>query len=163
MSDETRKILFPSQFESIDNLERFCWKELSPDLNRQSYRSQLYKIRTALAEALLNAWKHGNRRTADLPIIVRWRFAGDFVFEVEDQGDGFDFRHVPDPTKGENLFEERGRGIHIIRTCARSVQWKKGGSHIIVTFGKLAPVDSPGGGGGRLCRGRKRSPQTGPA
>ena len=37
-----------------------------------------------------------------------------FVFFVKDEGSGFDFNNIPDPTDPENLEKEHGRGVFLI-------------------------------------------------
>lgn len=94
------------------------------------------RIRMVLEEAGLNAWIHGNCKSSDKAIIIRWRFGNDFHLDVIDQGEGFDPERIPDPTSREYLTRPCGRGIFIIRHFAGCVKWRKGGSHLIASFKK---------------------------
>lgn len=126
--------LTPADFADIDALIAFAWKKISGDFAAHGLEKLHLKIRTAFGEALLNAWKHGHKKNAALPLTIRWRHGNDFTFEVIDQGPGFDFRNLSDPTAPENLVAESGRGIFMILNFAQFVKWKQGGRHIQVTF-----------------------------
>lgn len=127
------RTLLPRQFRDIDELVEQCWQLVGRELG-EKYGPKEIKIRMALTEAIINAWKHGNRRRPDLPIVFRWRCAKNFTFEVIDAGAGFNFLDLPDPTRDEQLSLEAGRGIFIIKTFARSVSWRNQGRHLIATF-----------------------------
>ncbi len=77
----------------------------------------VFAVRLALEEAIVNAHKHGHRGDWGVPIVVRYRVgAGGVVAQVEDQGPGFDPGQVPDPTAPENLERSTGRGLLLM--CA---------------------------------------------
>lgn len=128
------RIYYPCNFRDIDEMVENCWSIIRQELRQRGYAASEVKIHMALAEALINAWKHGHRRDQHLPITFRWCFNHNFTFEVLDQGPGFNFRTLPDPTNGERRTADHGRGIFIIRTFARAVGWRDQGRHLIVTF-----------------------------
>lgn len=125
---------YPADFQDIDELVDNCWRLVKDQIYRQGFGPAEIKIHMAMAEAILNAWKHGNQRRADLPIAFRWHFNELFTFEVSDAGNGFDFGQLPDPTCGEQLTAECGRGIFIIKTFAHVVQWQDQGRRLQVSF-----------------------------
>src|SRR5262245_42637028 len=64
----------------------------------------LFRVRLALEEAIVNANKHGHQGDWTRPIVVDYHVSADgVVAEVEDQGVGFDPAEVPDPLAPENL------------------------------------------------------------
>lgn len=128
------KRLTPADFAGIDELVETCWSAVKESLLQLGYGPGEAKIHLALHEALVNAWKHGNGRQPELPIIFRWRFAEDFTVEIQDAGPGFACQTQTDPFTQDRLIEENGRGLFIIRFCAASVRWQKNGSRIIITF-----------------------------
>lgn len=128
------QVLYPERFHDIDEMVESCWDQVRRDLAQRGYGAEEVKIHMALAEALINAWKHGNLGRSELPIIFRWNLNGSFTFEVRDAGKGFNFKALPDPTAGERLTAENGRGLFIIKAFARSVGWRDQGRHLIVTF-----------------------------
>lgn len=128
------KCLTPADFAGIDELVETCWSAVKEGLLQLGYGPGEAKIHLALHEALVNAWKHGNGRRPELPIIFRWRFAEDFTIEIQDAGPGFACEPQTGPSSPDRLTAENGRGLFIIRFCADSVRWQKNGSQVIITF-----------------------------
>ena len=48
-------------------------------------------------------------------------------FVIEDEGVGFDYDSLPDPTSPENLDKVKGRGIFLIKKLADKKKFKEGG------------------------------------
>ena len=59
---------------------------------------------------------------------------GRVKFEVEDEGQGFDYTNLIDPTAPENLENPGGRGIFLIRHLADEVEFTKDGRKVELTF-----------------------------
>src|SRR5438067_1208344 len=58
----------------------------------------LFSIKLAIEEALVNAIKHGNQMDRDKKVRVAYRVAADrFDILIADEGGGFDPTEVPDP------------------------------------------------------------------
>ncbi|MBN1405979.1 MAG: ATP-binding protein [Candidatus Omnitrophica bacterium] len=90
-----------------------------------------FDIRLCLEEALINAVKHGNKNNKNLPIKVSYCISGGkFMASVEDSGNGFDYKKIPDPTTKENLLNTSGRGVYLIRRLMDEVSFNKSGSKI---------------------------------
>src|SRR5262249_47092972 len=69
----------------------------------------VFGMRLALEEAIVNAVKHGHQGDATKEVQVRYRVTPQQVLvEVEDQGPGFDPSEVPDPLAPENLERPSG-------------------------------------------------------
>jgi serine/threonine-protein kinase RsbW len=78
---------------------------------------QAYFIEMSLREVVSNAIQHGNKCDLNKSVNIEYRFSKDFFeVEVEDQGSGFDFEHLPDPCNSENLLKSSGRGIFLVRS-----------------------------------------------
>ena len=93
--------------------------------------SELFGVRLAIEEAVVNAIKHGNCRDIDKNVEVKMSFDDAyFVARIEDEGCGFDPRQVPDPTSCERLEAESGRGLALIRNFMDSVQFNEVGNVI---------------------------------
>ena len=60
----------------------------------------------------------------------------EFCFTVRDQGRGFDFEHLPDPTSPENIEKENGRGIFLMRSLADEVEFDDKGCTVNIYFRK---------------------------
>ena len=58
------------------------------------------------------------------------------MFKVRDEGAGFDFDNLPDPTAPENLLKENGRGIFLMRNLADEVEFTGEGNEVCLFFNK---------------------------
>ncbi len=95
---------------------------------------QLHDIKLSLEEALVNAIKHGNRLDPRLWVSVSVQSNDDsLTITVCDQGSGFDFKNVPDPTKEPNLSRPSGRGVFLIRNRMDKVEFLNNGSCVKMT------------------------------
>ena len=91
----------------------------------------LFNIRLSVEEALINAIKHGNKNRDDLSVEIEVETKGDaLVVQIKDQGKGFDFKHLDDPTQPQNLSRLSGRGIFLIRTLMDTVEFFDAGRGI---------------------------------
>jgi serine/threonine-protein kinase RsbW len=89
----------------------------------------VFGVRLALEEALVNAIKHGNRMEPDKVVRVQWQIDEVHVrVVIEDQGAGSDVSDVPDPTDDENLDKPGGRGIMLMRSFMSEVAYNETGN-----------------------------------
>lgn len=97
----------------------------------------IFNVRLALEEALVNAIKHGNQFDPNKRVFVKYRFLGDIpgIFEIEimDQGPGFDPSDVPDPTAVENLERPCGRGLMLMRHYMTEVEYRGSGNEVVMS------------------------------
>jgi serine/threonine-protein kinase RsbW len=85
----------------------------------------------ALDEAFVNAVKHGNRNDPTKLLRVTAELsAHEATFTVEDEGDGFDVREIPDPCDPANLFKSTGRGVLLIYNIMDEVEYSQGGAKL---------------------------------
>lgn len=85
-------------------------------------------LKTAVAEACLNAMEHGNRGRSDARVIVSMNFDGQtFSVSVMDEGEGIvELPEDPDIEKKiERLEPPRGLGIFLIRRLMDHVEFNK--------------------------------------
>ncbi len=92
-------------------------------------------ILIATTEAVVNAVKHGNRLDSSKFIFLD-ATVGNGLLEicVKDEGLGFDFTNLPDPTLPENLLKFSGRGIYLIKSLSDGIEFLEGGTLIKMTF-----------------------------
>jgi serine/threonine-protein kinase RsbW len=84
-----------------------------------------------------NAIQHGNKENETLSIDVSVKDNQDKVcFSVRDEGNGFDFDNLPDPTAPENLLKENGRGIFLMKNLADKVEFAGHGNEVSLFFNK---------------------------
>ncbi len=90
------------------------------------------EIELALREALANAIVHGCKQDPHKQVcctIICEEERG-MLLVVRDPGEGFDPAKLPNPTRGENLYSEHGRGIFMINQLVDSVSYQSGGTEI---------------------------------
>lgn len=94
-------------------------------------------ILIAVTEAVNNAILHGNQENPDKTFKVSFEANEELQklsFRVEDEGEGFDYENVPDPTAPENLEKPYGRGIFLMRSLADEVEFYDDGRVVEVRF-----------------------------
>lgn len=75
-----------------------------------------YKIGLAVHEGVMNAFTYGNQQRRERKIHVIFELLEDkLVIHVVDQGAGFRLEDVPDPREAENVLEESGRGVLLMK------------------------------------------------
>lgn len=93
----------------------------------------VFGVRLALEEALVNAIKHGNHMDPAKTVRVEWSISQEFVrVVIEDQGIGFQPEAVPDPTEEENLERPCGRGIMLMRAFMSHVEYQGRGNVLVL-------------------------------
>jgi serine/threonine-protein kinase RsbW len=96
----------------------------------------IFSIKLALEEALVNAIKHGNQMDPDKRVHVAYTVTPErFDIRITDEGPGFNPEDVPDPTLPENLERCCGRGLLLIRKFMTDVAYHGRGN--VVTMSKL--------------------------
>ncbi|HJP94101.1 MAG TPA: ATP-binding protein [Pyrinomonadaceae bacterium] len=94
----------------------------------QPERSNLF---VALDEAFVNAVKHGNKNDPNkLLKITAELSSNEAAFTVEDEGEGFDIREIPDPCDPANLFRTSGRGVLLIYNIMDEVEYNAQGNRV---------------------------------
>lgn len=92
---------------------------------------RIFAVRLALEEAIANAIKHGNKMDPAKKVTIRFLNEKDrLTSEVADEGDGFDYESIPDPTDAEHLPLPHGRGILLMRAYADEVTFNDLGNRV---------------------------------
>ncbi len=92
-------------------------------------------IMIAVMEAVNNGIKHGNLENHRKMVTLTMQFADERIYVwVEDEGAGFDFHKLPDPTAPENLELEGGRGIFLMQNLADEVNFQDEGRKVELIF-----------------------------
>lgn|SRR5690554_3930492 len=121
-----------SKPESIREIERI----LNVIDNKFSLCENTYNnILISLTEAVNNAIKHGNCKDEEKFVRIKVKKNKDTLhFTVEDEGEGFDYQNVPDPTLPENLTKCGGRGVFLMTQLCDSVHYQNNGSTVEMSF-----------------------------
>ena len=126
-------IILDSKQESINKVTSFV-DEIDSTSN-QRFKDAYGNIIIALTEAVNNAINHGNKNDPDKKVIVKYRKTINKVFfTVEDEGDGFDYDNIPDPTAPENIEKTNGRGVFLMRNLVDDITFHENGKKIELIF-----------------------------
>ncbi len=93
------------------------------------------KILISTVEAVNNAILHGNKGNAEKIVKVEFTADGNlFEVTVTDEGDGFEYNSLPDPTDPENIENLHGRGVFIMRSLADVIEYNDSGNQVKMRF-----------------------------
>jgi serine/threonine-protein kinase RsbW len=96
-----------------------------------------FAIRLALEEAIVNGFRHGNRNDPTKAVFFRAQIDDKAaMFEIEDQGPGFDPKAIPDPTDQFNIEMPSGRGVMLIKAYMTDVEYVAPGNKLRMTYRK---------------------------
>jgi len=127
-----KSICFASKSENIDLAEKFintiCEYE---EINEKHYGN----IIIAVTESVNNAIIHGNKANPQKNVNLHYYLEKkELGFVIEDQGEGFDFNTIPDPTLPENIEKLTGRGIFLMKSLADEVSFINEGRSVEIKF-----------------------------
>ena len=92
-------------------------------------------ILIAITEAVNNAIYHGNQANPAKWIDIFFKSSTDHVsFIVKDEGPGFKYGEIPDPTNPDNVDKPNGRGVFLMRNLADKVSFEDNGATVILDF-----------------------------
>ncbi len=126
------RIEIPSLSDNIRMIESFIDNAKEKfHLNEDIYGN----IMIAVTEAVNNAIRHGNKGDSSKNVSLALALEeGMIKFRVEDEGPGFDFHNLPDPTAPENIEKPGGRGIFLMKHLADEVDFLQHGKVVELSF-----------------------------
>jgi serine/threonine-protein kinase RsbW len=126
------KISIPSLIENIQIIESFIDNAKEDfEINDDLYGN----IMISVTECISNAIVHGNHSNSNkLVHLVLQMEPGLLRCSIEDEGIGFDFNQLPDPTDPENLEKTGGRGIFLMKHLSDEVKFEDGGKKTVLSF-----------------------------
>ena len=129
---ELYTLQLPSTYESITLLEN-----LIEDIADKFKISEdtFANMMTCLNEAAINAIVHGNKLDPNKKVIINAEVDGRRItWTITDEGEGFDYVHLADPTAPENLEALTGRGVFIIKHLADQCVFNAAGNEVELLF-----------------------------
>lgn len=91
----------------------------------------IFAIKLAIEEALVNAIKHGNQMDRSKKVQISYHIRDeDFHIVIMDEGRGFDPGDIPDPTCPENVERCCGRGLLLMRHYMNEVSFSCQGNSV---------------------------------
>lgn len=92
-------------------------------------------IMIAVTEAVNNAIKHGNGGDSKKNVFLSLTLDENLLkFIIKDEGPGFDYGNLPDPTAPENLEKPGGRGIFLMKHLCDQVEFSENGKTVELSF-----------------------------
>ena len=92
-------------------------------------------ILISLTEAVNNAIKHGNRSDHSKAVYIGTRRRRDRVCcIITDEGNGFDYNSLPDPTTPDNIEKIGGRGVFLMHQLSDHIKFLNNGSTVEMEF-----------------------------
>jgi serine/threonine-protein kinase RsbW len=119
------KIQVPSLTENIRIVESF----IDNVKDKFHIDDDIYgNIMVAVTESVNNAIRHGNKMDKNKNVTLTVESEENSLkFLIEDEGPGFDYHNLPDPTAPENLEKLGGRGIFLMKNLADEVNFHNEG------------------------------------
>ena len=125
------KITIPSEIRYVREISSKILNKLK---TRKVGESALFDIKLCAEEIIRNAIEHGSRRNKQARIKIDYRIEADkFIIEVEDEGSGFDYKKLPDPTHEDNIMKGSGRGIYLVRHLMDKTEFNDKGNKVKLT------------------------------
>ena len=130
--EEEQKIRISSRTENIVLVEKL----INEICESRKISEDFYgNILVALTEAVNNAIMHGNKSNPAKNIDIHYTVTESIIsFIIEDEGEGFDFDTLPDPTNPENIEKPNGRGVFLMKNLADNVEFTNNGSTVRLDF-----------------------------
>ncbi len=127
-----RELIIASELKELNNLRLFLNQIfIETDLKRSYFN----RVLLGLSEAVSNSIIHGNKNDCSKKVFIRFLYQEQkLVITITDEGSGFSFNNVEDPTKPDNLKKENGRGIFLIQQIADEVYFYDGGNKIQILY-----------------------------
>jgi len=112
----------------VDKAHDFC-------LQCQCSDDVLHKVMLLTSEAVTNAIKHGNQLSKDKVVHVEFYHRNEALeVWVQDEGEGFERKEIPNPLAEEHLLDTGGRGIFLIERMADEVRYELDGRRVGMFF-----------------------------
>lgn len=126
------RIEIPSLTENIRIVESF----IDNVKDKFNIDDDIYgNIMVAVTEAVNNAIRHGNKcdKNKNVRLSVECE-ENSLRFMIEDEGPGFNYETLPDPTAPENLDKLTGRGIFLMKHLTDEVKFHDEGRKTELVF-----------------------------
>jgi len=128
------QLVIKSSPDNVVQVESF----LEGVLRAHEVDDEIYgNILITVTEAVNNAILHGNKANVEKDVKVECKVTENkknILFRITDQGAGFDYNNLPDPTSPENIEKLSGRGVFLMKQLADMVIFDDNGSTVELNF-----------------------------
>lgn len=114
-------LVIKSEVSQLEVVERFIF-----DIFRECNLAvkNFNKVFLCISEAVINSIEHGNKNDINKLISIGIECnENQMDIYIKDEGDGFNLNEIPDPTTISNIKKESGRGIHIIKSISKKIEF----------------------------------------
>lgn len=126
------EIIISSDINNIMMVERFI-DGFSKRFHVPDYLSA--RVNLSVIEAVNNAILSGNKRDLNKNVTLIASIENNRLkVTISDEGDGFDFKNIPDPTLPDNLGKSAGRGLYLMKSLSDDIVFSNGGSTVTMFF-----------------------------
>jgi len=127
-----QRLKIVSKTDSLNLVEKFVNDfSASCNIDHDVYGN----ILIAALEAANNAITHGNKLDENkVAEIVFIKDDHQIIMIVIDEGVGFDYENIPDPTSPENIENMSGRGVFLMSKLSDKIEFENNGSFVKMTF-----------------------------
>lgn len=129
-----KTLKFNSNPKNISVVERFI-DDLKTEFN---IGDDVYgNVLISVTEAANNAMIHGNKCDEKKEVSIEYGLderGKNLTFIIKDQGYGFDYNNLPDPTAPENIEKTHGRGVFLMMQLADMVVFSDNGATVEMSF-----------------------------
>lgn len=127
-----RELIIASELKELNNLRIFL-NQIFAETNLN--RGYFNRVLLGLSEAVSNSIIHGNKYDCSKRVFINFLYKKKkFIITVIDEGSGFSFDCIEDPSLPENRKKENGRGLFLIRHIADEVHFYDGGKKIQILY-----------------------------
>ena len=128
------EVVLPSDYQSLIDVEKIVGN-VCDDFGVPE--DAFGNVLIAVSEAVNNAIQHGNKNNPDAKVEIKVANQNEtFCIQVKDEGQGFSYEDLPDPTAPENLLKDSGRGVFLMKNLADEVEFLNTGSTVNLYFHK---------------------------
>ena len=129
---EQKEIKINSSVENLAYVER----EIEASFDDFNISFDLFgNVLIAVTEAVNNAISYGNRNDVTKEVTIEFKASnGHLTVSISDEGNGFDYDSLPDPTDPENIEKLEGRGIFLMKSLSDGLSFYDDGSKVEMRF-----------------------------
>lgn len=127
-----KELKIQSDISKLQEVERLIDESLGGlELAKAIYGNVLISV----TEAVNNSIIHGNNQDVNKYVNIAVNRDDDFItFQIEDEGTGFQFEDIPDPTSPENIQSLNGRGIFLMKQLSDEIDFRENGKIVEMKF-----------------------------
>jgi serine/threonine-protein kinase RsbW len=125
---EGRTEIIDSDLDEVPRIQELIARQLE---SCRFAQHDIFGVKLALEEALVNAIKHGNRLDRKKKVRIEYQVRRDRIdIVIADEGPGFNVEGVADPLAAENLERPNGRGLLLMRHYMTEVNYIPPGNRV---------------------------------